>query len=169
MITEHNALFSKLNENRSNKPYNRLSRWIGRLLPYTFTIKHMPGAKRVRSIIFSGTFAKAKKIFAYDENFVVVTNSTNKNTFKQIIQTKSRVLRKFNNVNKYNTPSTELYKVFAPRTPICTNKSSQLKNKLIASQLPNLKYSLSITSQFSLPSNHHNVSKLSPKTKTLNY
>ena len=122
--------------------------------------------------IFQNTFAKAKKISAYDEHFVVVTISKNKNPFKQTIQTKSSVLQKFNNINKYNTPSTELYEVFAPRTPICTNKNSQLKKKLIALQLPNLKPSLSITSQFPLPisitSNHHNVSKLSAETKIFN-
>ena len=46
VMTDHRALVSNLKENRSNKSYNsRLSRWLGRLLPYNFTIEHMPGAK----------------------------------------------------------------------------------------------------------------------------
>ena len=46
VITNHRALLSILKEHRSNKSDDsRLSRLIDRLLPYNFTIEHMPGAK----------------------------------------------------------------------------------------------------------------------------
>ena len=46
VITDHRALLSILQEHRSSKSDNsRLSRWIDRLLPYIYSIEHMPGAK----------------------------------------------------------------------------------------------------------------------------
>ena len=46
MITDHHALLSIVKENRSNKSYNsRLTRWVGRLLPFQFDIEHFPEAK----------------------------------------------------------------------------------------------------------------------------
>ena len=45
-MTDHRAHLSILKDHRSNKSYNsRLSRWVGRLLPYQFKIEHLPGAK----------------------------------------------------------------------------------------------------------------------------
>ena len=63
VVTDHRALLSILKEHRLNKSNNsRLFRWIDRLLPYNFTIEHMPGAK-VGSVdyIFRNPFARAKK------------------------------------------------------------------------------------------------------------
>ena len=41
--TDHQALLSALKNNRGNKTYqSRLSRWVDRLLPFNFTIEHIP-------------------------------------------------------------------------------------------------------------------------------
>ena len=73
MITDHRALLSILKENRSNKSYNsRLTRWVDRLLPFQFDIGHLPGAKRgLVDYISRYPSQKAKKVSAYDEEFVV--------------------------------------------------------------------------------------------------
>ncbi len=42
--TDHRALLSTLKSNRGNKTqYSRLVRWVDRLLPFNFTIEHIPG------------------------------------------------------------------------------------------------------------------------------
>ena len=42
--TDHQALLSALKENRGNKTYqSRLTRWVDRLLPFHFTVEHVPG------------------------------------------------------------------------------------------------------------------------------
>ena len=42
--TDHQALLSALKNNRGIKTYqSRLSRWVDRLLPFNFTIEHIPG------------------------------------------------------------------------------------------------------------------------------
>ena len=47
VITDHRALLSIMRENRSNKSYNsRLTRWVDRLLPFDFSIDHLPGSKK---------------------------------------------------------------------------------------------------------------------------
>ena len=44
IATDHKALTSVLDGNKSNKTYqSRLTRWVDRLLPYQFTIVHIPG------------------------------------------------------------------------------------------------------------------------------
>ena len=44
IATDHRALVSALDENRSNKTYqSRLTRWVDRLLPYQFKVVHIPG------------------------------------------------------------------------------------------------------------------------------
>ena len=41
---KHQALLSALKNNRGNRTYQiRLCRWIDRLLPFNFTIEHIPG------------------------------------------------------------------------------------------------------------------------------
>ena len=41
---DHQALLSALNENRGNKTYqSRLNRWVDCLLPFHFTVEHVPG------------------------------------------------------------------------------------------------------------------------------
>ena len=47
IVTDHKALTSALEGNRSNKTYqSRLTRWVDRLLPYQFKIVHIPGKDR---------------------------------------------------------------------------------------------------------------------------
>ena len=129
------ALLSILKENRSNKCYNsRLSRCIERLLPYNFSIDHMPGAKMGLVDYFSRIpFAQAKKILAHDEHSVVLTISKVRHSFKQTIQPTSSVWQKLNTIIKPNTPSSKLNKSFALQTPISKSKSLQLNNKLTTS------------------------------------
>ena len=44
IATDHKALVSALDENKSNKTYqSRLTRWVDRLLPYQFKVIHLPG------------------------------------------------------------------------------------------------------------------------------
>ena len=44
IVTDHKALTSALEGNRSSKTYQlRLTRWVDRLLPYQFKIVHIPG------------------------------------------------------------------------------------------------------------------------------
>ena len=45
--TDHQAQLSALKNNRGNKTYqSRLSRWVDRLLPFNFTIEHIPGRNK---------------------------------------------------------------------------------------------------------------------------
>ena len=62
-----------MKENRSNKSYNsRLTRWVDRLLPFQFDIEHLPGAKMgLVDYISRNPSQKAKKVSAYDEEFIV--------------------------------------------------------------------------------------------------
>ena len=73
VITDHRALLSIMKENRSNKSYNsRLTRWVDRLLPFQFDIEHLPGAKMgLVDYISRNPSQKAKKVSAYDEEFIV--------------------------------------------------------------------------------------------------
>ena len=42
--TDHQALLTALKENRGNKTYqSRLTRWVDRLLPFHFSVEHLPG------------------------------------------------------------------------------------------------------------------------------
>ena len=44
IATDHKALVSALDENKSNKTYqSRLTRWVDRLLPYQFKVLHLTG------------------------------------------------------------------------------------------------------------------------------
>ena len=47
VITDHKVLFSLLNRNKKkNKTtFNRLTRWLDRLIPFQFEVEHKPGAK----------------------------------------------------------------------------------------------------------------------------
>ena len=46
VIKDHRALLSIMRENRANITYkSRLTRWLDRLLPFHFTIDHLPGSK----------------------------------------------------------------------------------------------------------------------------
>ena len=73
VITDHRALLSIMRENRSNKSYNsRLTRWVDRLLPFDFSIDHLPGSKMgLVDYISRNPQQKAFNISTYDEQFIV--------------------------------------------------------------------------------------------------
>ena len=73
VITDHRALLSIMRENRANKSYNsRLIRWDDRLLPFDFTIDHLPGSKMgLVDYVSRDPQQKAVNISAYDEQFIV--------------------------------------------------------------------------------------------------
>ena len=62
-----------MRENRANKIYNsQLTRWFDRLLPFDFTIDHLPGSKMGLVDYFSrDPQQKAVNISAYDAQFIV--------------------------------------------------------------------------------------------------
>ena len=70
VITEHRALLSIM---RANKSYNSsLTRWVDRLLPFDFTIDHLPVSKMgLVDYISRDPQQKAVNISAYDEQFIV--------------------------------------------------------------------------------------------------
>ena len=75
IFTDHKALLSALSPNHGNKLYHsRLTRWVDRLLPFNFTIKHLAGFTDLISRIPSG---KAIPPSHYDEEFVVATVKKN--------------------------------------------------------------------------------------------
>ena len=140
-VTKHRALLSIPKEHRSNKSYNsRLSRWIDRLLPYNFTIEHMPGAKMGHvDYISRNPHARAKKISTYDEHFVVATISIIRNSMKYLIINKQNATKNFNSVLKSNRASHKLKRPFAPQLPILQTSKSHIRSKAFALQsLPSL-------------------------------
>ena len=81
IITDHKALLSALSPNHGNKTYHsRLTRWVDRLLPFNFSIKHIAG----KDMGFTGLISripsgKALPTSHYDEEFVVANiNKINK-------------------------------------------------------------------------------------------
>ena len=93
IITDHRALLSILKEHRSNKNYSScLSRWVDRLLPYQFKIKHLPGAKMgLVDYISRNPYQPAKSISKYDEEFLVATLSR--------IHTDAKLLQQKHNIS----------------------------------------------------------------------
>ena len=81
LITDHTALLSPLKPNRANKSrQSRFSRWVDKLLPYTFTINHLP----VKDMGFTDYLSRnphlnPPPISADDEIFVI--NRINEFTF----------------------------------------------------------------------------------------
>ena len=73
VITDHRALLSIMRENRSNKSYNsRLTRWVDRLLPFDFSIDHLPGTNMgLVDYISRDPHQQEANISAYDEQFIV--------------------------------------------------------------------------------------------------
>ena len=62
-----------MRENRSNKSYNsRLTRWVDRLLPFEFSIDHLPGSKMgLVDYISRDPQQEAVNISAHNEQFIV--------------------------------------------------------------------------------------------------
>ena len=76
-----------MRENRANKSYNsRLTRWSDRLLPFDFTIDHLPGSKMgLVDYISRDTQQKAVNISAYDEQFIVAKLDVIKRSAKRFL------------------------------------------------------------------------------------
>ena len=81
VITDLKSLLSALSPNHGNKTYHsRLTRWVDRLLPFNFTIKHLAG----KDMAFTDLISRipSKKTFPichYDKKFVVANiNKINK-------------------------------------------------------------------------------------------
>ena len=136
VITDHRALLSIIKEHRSNKSYkSRLSRWIGRLLPYNFSIEHMPGAKMGLVVYISrNPIARAKKISTYDEHFVVATISKIRISIKHLIKNNWNTIQKFNSILKLNLPSSYSKQSIAPQMHTSLNTNSQISIKPVVQQ-----------------------------------
>ena len=127
IITDHRALLSIMRENRANKSYNsRLTRGVDRhrLIPFHFTIDHLPGSKmRLVDYISRDPQQKAVNISAYDEQFIVAKLDVNKRGEKRFLlnaenyidfSTRNPLLKQASNTpNSINKLGSE----FAPRNP----------------------------------------------------
>ena len=145
VITHHRALLSIMSENRSNKSYNsRLTRWVDCLLPFDFSIDHLPGTKMgLVDYISRNPHQQAVNISAYDEQFIVAKLDVNKRSAKRFLlnaenyvdfaarnpPTKSVI----NNPNSTNNLCSE----FAPRNPEHST-STQIDNPISKLTINNL-------------------------------
>ena len=69
--TDHQALLTALKENRGNKTYqSRLTRWVDRLLPFSFNIEHISG----KQMGFADYFSRKPNRFATEEDTHCVIN-----------------------------------------------------------------------------------------------
>ena len=68
--TDHRALLSALKEIRGNKTqYSRLTKWVDRLIPFSFSIEHIPGRSMGWADYLSRhTVGEASPISDYDKN-----------------------------------------------------------------------------------------------------
>ena len=75
VITDHQALISALNaSNRSKTSQSRLTRWIDRLIPFHFDIKHLAGSNMgLIDCISQNPVGLAIPPSAYDEEFVIAS------------------------------------------------------------------------------------------------
>ena len=125
VITDHRALLSIMRGNRSNKSYNsRLTRWVDRLLPFDFSIDHLPGSKMgLVDYVSREPQQKAVNISAYDEQFIVAKLDVIKRSAKRFLLNaenkvdfaarNSLAKRASNNPNSSNKLCSE----FAPQNP----------------------------------------------------
>ena len=76
-----------MKENRANKSYiSRLTRWGDRLLPFDFSIDHLPGSKMgLVDFISRDPLQKAVNISTYDEQFIVVKLDAIKRSAKRFL------------------------------------------------------------------------------------
>ena len=87
VMMDHRALVSIMRENRSNKSYNsRLTLWADRLLPFDFSIDHLPGSKvRLVDYISRDPQQKVVNISAYDKQFIVTKLDVIKRGAKRLL------------------------------------------------------------------------------------
>ena len=75
MATDHKAITSALDENKSNKTYqSRLTRWVDRLLSYQFKRVYIPGrAMAIVEYLMRDPYNDPWPESELDERFVVAT------------------------------------------------------------------------------------------------
>ena len=86
VITDHQALISALNASeRSKKIQSRLTRWIDRLIPFHFDIKHLAGSKMgLIDYMSRNPVGLPKPPSEYDEEFLVAAINTFINNLEMI-------------------------------------------------------------------------------------
>ena len=143
VITDHRALLSIMRENRSNKSYNsRLTLWVDRLLPFDFSIDHLPGSKMgLVDYISRDPQQQAVNISAYDEHFIVAKLDVIKRSAKRFLLNAENYVdfaarnpltkSVLNNPNSTNKLCSE----FAPRSP--EYSTSTQNDKPISELTPN--------------------------------
>ena len=99
LVTDHKALVSLLNSNnKKNKTlFRRLTRWLGRLIPFDFAVEHMPGAKTGTEYYLSRhPNNEAKPVSTYDSMFTVA----NIKSIQSALGYKTKLEKRSTNVNK---------------------------------------------------------------------
>ena len=148
VITDHRALLSIMRENRANKSYNsRLTRCVDRLLPFDFTIDHLPGSKMgLVDYISRDPQQKAVNISAYDEQFIVAKLDVIKRSAKRFLL------------------NAENYVHFAARNPLAKQASNipNSTNKLCSEFAPRTPEHSSITES------DNSINKLTPNNSNSN-
>ena len=132
LIADHKALLSALSLNHRNNTYHsRLTRWVDRLLPFNFTIKHLAGKYMgFTDLISRIPCGKVLPISHYDEEFLVAN---------------------INKINKSINPSEKQRITCSAIGSILENSDyAKLRNYLIASVLK------LISSTFPICSSNHN-------------
>ena len=114
VLTDHRALLSVLKSHRSNKSYNRrLTRWIGRLLPFDFNIEHIPGTRMgLVDYISRQPNQKAKSVTQYDEEFMVATISRIRDAITSLFSHSNKIpfhKRPINSKNKLQVNKTRVH------------------------------------------------------------
>ena len=134
-----------MRENRSNKSYNsRLTRWVDQLLPFDFSIDHLPGSKMgLVDYISCDPQQKAVNIYAYDEQFIVAKLDVIKRGAKRFLLNAENYVdfaarnpptkRASNNLNSSNKLCSELA-LRNPEYSTITNNGNSI-NELQANNL----------------------------------
>ena len=86
VITDNQALISELNASeRSKTSQSRLTRWINRLIPFHFDIKHLAGNKMgLIGYMSQNPYGLVIPLSEYDEEFVVASIKTFINNLEMI-------------------------------------------------------------------------------------
>ena len=134
-----------MRENRSNNSYNsRLTRWVDRLLPFDFSIDHLPGTKMgLVDYISRDQQHQAVNISAYDEQFIVAKLDVIKRSAKRFLLDAENYVdfaaRNPLTKRASNTPnsSNKLCSEFAPRNPEYST-STQIGNPISELTINNL-------------------------------
>ena len=98
IATDHKALTSALDGNKSNKTYqSRLTRWVDRLLPYHFNIVHIPGRDMgIVDYLSRDPFKDPWPESELDEKFVIATI----NSFHEALDCMSSRLNGIGSLNR---------------------------------------------------------------------